>query len=96
MKDLIVERLLEQGHITIAMADALLNNLIEKTRIVTDLTGDGIITNTEAIILLKENDQVVYYPPIQPQVPTMPWQPYSPGNPHWHVTCTMDPGFNRD
>ena len=98
MKDLIVERLLTEGHITIEMADAILNNKHGKTEIIADLKHDSIITNTEAIVLLKEKDQAVYYPPVQPQVPmpTMPWQPYNPGNPNWHVTCTMDPGFNRD
>ena len=96
MKDLIVERLLNEGHITVQMADIIINNKTDNAEIIADLNHDSIITNWEAIVLLKENDQVVYYPPVQPQSPTMPWQPYSPGNPHWHVTCTMDPGFNRD
>lgn len=93
MKDQIVARLLEQGHITVGMADTLLNNQLEKTSIVTQLREDGIISIQETIILLKETDQVVI-----PQIPTMPYKPYSPdwtydpnrtGQPWWTVTGTQ-------
>ena len=95
MKDQIVARLLEQGHITVGMADTLLNNQLEKTSIVTQLREDGIISIQETITLLKESDQVVF-----PPVPTMPYKPYQPdwtydphrpGQPWWTVTCTNNP-----
>lgn len=95
MKDQIVARLLEQGHITVGMADTLLNNQLEKTSIVTQLREDGIISIQETITLLKETDQVVF-----PPVPTMPYKPYQPdwtydphrpGQPWWTVTSTHSP-----
>lgn len=95
MKDQIVARLLEQGHITVGMADTLLNNQLEKTSIVTQLREDGIISIQETIILLKETDQVVF-----PPVPTMPYKPYQPdwtydphrpGQPWWTITSTHNP-----
>lgn len=98
MKDQIVSRLLEQGHITVDMADSLLNNLLEKTTIVTRLREDGIISIHETIILLKETDQVVF--PQMPQIPTMPFKPYQPdwtydphrpGQPWWTVTSSNQP-----
>ena len=95
MKDQIVLRLLEQGHITVSMADSLLNNLLEKTSIITQLREDGIISTQETITLLKEEDHVTF-----PQIPTMPYKPYQPdwtydpyrpGQPWWTVTSSHDP-----
>lgn len=95
MKDQIVSRLLEQGHITVDMADTLLNNQLGKSRIVAELRGDGIISIHETIILLKETDQLVF-----PQMPAMPYKPYQPdwtydpfrpGQPWWTVTSSNQP-----
>ena len=95
MKDQIVSRLLEQGHITVDMADTLLNNQLGKSRIVAELRGDGIISIYETIILLKEADQLVF-----PQMPAMPYKPYQPdwtydpfrpGQPWWTVTSSNQP-----
>lgn len=100
MKDRIIERLLSEGHITIQMADIIINNKGNKAEIIADLKHDSIITSLEAVILLRDNEAypIPFEVPHQtfPIMPTMPWQPYNPGNPYWHVTCTMDPGFNRD
>lgn len=93
MKDQIVARLLEEGHITVGKADALLNNQIEKTRIVTELREDGIISIQETITLLKEVEHITL-----PQIPAMPYKPYQPdwtydpnrpGQPWWTITATQ-------
>ena len=54
MKDYIVERLITQGHITIEMADILLNDRLEKSSLIADLKRDGQISVVEAITLLKD------------------------------------------
>lgn len=98
MKDLIIERLLTEGHITIEMADAILNNKHGKTEIISDLTHGGNITKLEAVTLLKEKESVSFpnYP-----IQTLPWNPpvtvpyidwsrpgTVPGQPSWTVTCS--------
>lgn len=89
MKDQIVERLLTQGHITINMADSLLNDRLEKTSTVALLREDGIISVQEVVILLKDG-QESYQPPF----PTSPYQPpftpgdVPPGTPFWYTTGT--------
>lgn len=98
MKDQIVERLLTQGHITINMADSLLNDRLEKTSTVALLREDGIISVQEAVILLKDG-QESYQPsfpsmPAMPPFPTNPYQPpftpgdVPPGTPFWYTTGT--------
>jgi len=89
MKDQIIERLLTQGHITVNMADILLNDRLEKTSTVALLKEDGIISIHEVIILLKEG-----YELYQPSFPTNPYQPpftpgdVPPGQPFWYTTGT--------
>ena len=86
MKDRIIERLLTEGHITIEMADAILNNKHGKTEIISDLANDGNITKLEAVALLKEKESGSYIPnyPLQtnpwigPGLGTSPYQPYQP------------------
>ncbi len=105
MKDRIIERLLTEGHITIEMADAILNNKHGKTEIISDLATDGNITKLEAVTLLKEKESGSYIPnyPIQ----TLSWNqpithPYvdwstpgtSPGQPTWTVTCAAGGPFS--
>jgi len=101
MKDIIIERLLMQGHITVSMADQILNNKSEKVSIIMDLSQDSIIDHRETIILLK-NEECYFQQPQMPSQPfpsqpyNPPFQPYNPNSPYWHVTCSMDPGLNRD
>jgi hypothetical protein len=97
MKNNIVERLLNEGHITIKIADVLINNGTNKVEYITDLKNTGIITNMEAITLLR-NDETLSFPfgvpnhsnPIMPLTYPMPFidinTPY-PFRP-WTVTCT--------
>ena len=98
MKDQIVERLLTEGHITINMADSLLNDRLEKTSTVALLREDSIISVQEAVILLKDNHEL-YQPsfppmPAMPPFPTNPYQPpftpgdVPPGTPFWYTTGT--------
>lgn len=98
MKDQIVERLLTQGHITINMADSLLNDRLEKTSTVALLREDGIISVQEAVILLKDGQELYQPsfspPPAMPAFPTNPYQPpFTPGDiptgtPFWYTTGT--------
>ena len=107
MKDRIIERLLSEGHITIQMADIIINNKSNKAEIIADLNHDSIITNWEAVTLLKENESgsIPFGTPNQ-TFPVMPltyppnyhdwtWDPNRPGTPGWTVTCTHDLDKNR-
>ena len=76
MKDKIVERLIDQGHIAIQCADRILNHKGEYLQDIEDLRRDGNISTSESIILLREHTTFEipfgtpnqYYPPtIQPQ-----------------------------
>lgn len=102
MKDNIIERLLSEGHIGIKIADIILNNKEGKVTHITNLKDDGIITNWEAVTLLKENESgsIPFDVPNQ-TFPAMPliyppnyydwtWDPNRPGTPRWDVTCTND------
>ena len=74
MKDYIVERLITQGHITIEMADILLNDRLEKSSLIADLKRDGQISVVEAITLLKDGNAPIQAQPFQtfPSMPHMP------------------------
>lgn len=100
MKDSIIERLLKNNHITILMADSLLNNRDEKTSIIKTILESGYINFSEAVTLLKdvETISIPFGTPNQIN-PTNPWiQPYTdwtydpnrPGQPRWEVTCSND------
>lgn len=99
MKDRIIERLLSQGHITIERADAIINNRSSKASIIADLRYDSIITDWEAVILLKDNEtlSMPFEVPHQtfPIMPHMPYQTPGTGNPPWTVTCTCDSVANK-
>lgn len=98
MKHIIIERLLDQGHITIKIADVIINNKTGKADHISDLKGDGIITNSEALTLLRDSEapSFPFGVPNIPNQPVMPLTyPYNPFNtpgtgptPPWHVTCT--------
>lgn len=79
LKDNILENLLTEGHITIQLADLILNNKDGRTEIIEDLAHDGIITKGQAIILLKENESFnfsTYIPDTTPIIqPYMDWRP---------------------
>lgn len=106
MKDSILERLLEQGHISILYADILLNGPnSKKVDIIKSLLEDGPINDREAIILLKDKDtpQFPFGVPNQ-TVPVMPlnYPPYNPwignpgtGTPYWTVSCSNDLNKNN-
>lgn len=78
-KDNILENLLTEGHITIKMADLILNNKYGRTEIIEELAHDCIITKGQAIILLKENESFnfpTYIPDTTPIIqPYMDWRP---------------------
>ena len=92
MKDYIVERLITQGHITIEMADILLNDRLEKSSLIADLKRDGQISVVEAITLLKDGNAPIQAQPFQtfPSMPYMPQHPINPGtgSPFWYTTTT--------
>lgn len=91
MKDQIIERLLNQGHITIEMADILINNRLEKSTLIAELNRDGQIDAKESIILLR--DAVDLLPPIM-IAPSMPYQPpYVPGT--WTGDPNVGPVFTQ-
>lgn len=101
MKDSIVERLLEQGHITISYASILLNGPSnKKLDIIKGLLEDGPINNGEAVILLKDVDSIsIPFEVPNRTIPVMPlnYPPYQPfigtpshGDPYWNVTCTSN------
>lgn len=103
MKHIIIERLLDQGHITIKIADVIINNKTGKADHITDLRGDSIISNSEALILLRDNEapSFPFGVPNIPNQPVMPLTyPYNPFNtpgtgptPPWTVTCTCNNSF---
>ena len=100
MKHIIIERLLDQGHITIKIADVIINNKTGKADHVSDLRGDSIISNSEALILLRDNEapSFPFGVPNQPVMPlTYPYNPFNtPGTgptPPWTVTCTCNKNF---
>jgi len=102
MKSNIIERLLDQGHITIEIADKILNNKEGKVVHITELKDDGIITNIEAVTLLRDDETpaIPFGVPNQ-TFPVMPltyppnyhdwtYDPNRPGTPSWTVTCSTD------
>lgn len=95
MKDKIIERLLDQGHIVIQCADRIINKKVGYVQDIEDLHRDGNISTSESIILLKELDAPNHYPPtIQPYT-DWTWDPNRTGTPHWTVTCSHDLDKNR-
>lgn len=102
MKDKIIERLIDQGHIVIQCADRIINKRDGYIQDIEDLHRDGNISTSESIILLKEIETVEipfgtpnYYPPtIQPYT-DWTWDPNRTGTPHWTVTCSHDLDKNR-
>ena len=102
MKHIIIERLLDQGHIKIKIADVIINNKTGKADHVSDLRGDSIISNSEALILLRDNEapSFPFGVPNQPVMPlTYPYNPFNtpgtndPSTPPWTVTCTCNKNF---
>ena len=94
MKDYIVERLITQGHITIEMADILLNNIGKsKSSLIALLKRDGQISVVEAITLLKDGNESIQVQPFQtfPSMPYMPQHPINPGtgSPFWYTTTIV-------
>lgn len=97
MKSSIIERLLDQGHITIYIADQILNNKLSKVEIISNLRHDGVVSIREAVALLKDKEEGLFRlgtpnqtdPWIGPG--TTPYQPYIPSSPinvpycDWHT-----------
>ena len=104
MKDKIIERLIDQGHIVIKCADRIINKKDGYLQDIEDLHRDGNISTSESIILLKEIETVeipfgtpnlTQFPPtIQPYT-DWTWDPNRTGNPYWTVTCSHDLDKNR-
>lgn len=95
MKHIIIEKLLNQGHITIGIADKILNNKAGKVQHIADLSHDRNITNSEALILLRDSEapSFPFGVPNQPVMPpTYPYNPFNtpgtndPMSPPWTVT----------
>ena len=102
MKDKIIERLIDQGHIVIQCADRIINQKDGYIQDIEDLHRDGNISTSESIILLKEIETVEipfgtpnHYSPTIQQYTDWTWDPYRPGNPQWIVTCSHDLDKNR-
>lgn len=107
MIDNIIERLLNEGHITIEMADKILNNKWGKVGHIADLQHYSVITNAEAIALLRDDETRTIPLGVPNQTfPVMPltyppnyhdwtWDPNRTGTPYWHVTCSTDLDKNR-
>ena len=98
MKDKIIERLLDQGHIIIRCADRILNHKGEYLQDIEDLHRDGNISTSEAITLLNESETLQF--PFETPKQTFPnhdwtWDPNRTGNPYWTVTCSHDLDKNR-
>lgn len=92
-KNLIVERLLDQGHITIVCADRILNKRGEYLQDIEDLRRDGNISTGEALTLIKDNNLFENPYTREPiQAPSYPWYPDTTGNPPqiWCETTTFD------
>jgi hypothetical protein len=84
-KETIIERLLDQGHITIPSADVILNKKPDYVEIIESLHTDGPVNTEEAVILLNENP-TTYTPTFPFMTPnTFPTNvpPYGPDQPHW-------------
>ena len=93
MKNSIVERLLSQGHISIRIADAILNNKKTSVEHISDLKHDGVITNSEAVTLLIDGkiQTISFSTPNQTSPQYQYGYTYCPnqiGVPSWNVTCT--------
>ena len=89
MKNNIIERLLNEGHITIEIADKILNNKWGKVAHIADLRHDSIVTNYEAITLLRDDEtpSLPFGTPNQ----TFTMSHHNPdwiNNPSWNITCT--------
>jgi hypothetical protein len=89
-RDSIVERLLDQGHITIRWADIILNKKERCIERITELHTDGNINTNEAVLLINEN--VIVPNVIMPDFIQAPAMPYIPmhdgtGNPP-NIWCT--------
>ena len=87
-KETIIERLLDQGHITIPSADVILNKKPDYVEIIESLHTDGPVNTEEAVILLSDP----YYEPAKfpfgtPNIQTFPCYPppHDSGNPTWQV-----------
>jgi len=61
MKDKIIERLIDQGHIVIRCADRILNKREGYVQDIEDLHMDGNIDTNESIILLKDDGSSAVY-----------------------------------
>jgi len=77
-----------------------INNKTGKADHISDLKGDSIISNSEALILLRDNEapSFPFGVPNQPVMPlTYPYNPFNtPGTgptPPWTVTCTCNNSF---
>jgi hypothetical protein len=95
-KETIIERLLEQGHITVRWAEAILNKKPNHIRKVIELSEDGVISYSEVICLFNEK-------PTQSTLSSPAWEPnkfptfappYEPGKPYWQcpeIYCGTTP-----
>ena len=85
-KETIVERLLDQGHITIPSADVILNKKPSYVEIIESLHTDGPVNTEEAVILLSDPYyESAKFPFGTPNIQTFPDYPapHGPGQPHW-------------
>lgn len=98
LKDNILERLLVNNQLTIEMADLILNNKEGKMDLISDLLHNCIITNHEALVLLKDNETPQFSFGIPNQttpyvqhvmLPYMDWSPHGTSpNPYNPYTIT--------
>jgi hypothetical protein len=86
-KETIIERLLDQGHITINWADLILNRKEYYVDRITELHTDGNVNTVEAICLLNSNPTQIInkYLPGPPLATHNPFEPGKTGDPHWQA-----------
>lgn len=88
-KETIIERLLDQGHITIPIADDILNKRPNYAQEIESLHTDGPVNTKEAVILLSDSATILVNEPAtilvnDPYIPPPNYiPPTGPGMPFW-------------
>lgn len=101
MKRDILTRLMDQGHITIYIADVILNAREEYLDIINGLNIDGNISTAEALILIDKNPELIFPPhridQVPMQAPSPDFQPDWTWDQRrintWYITSTSDNTF---
>jgi len=82
-KETIIEKLIDQGHITIPIADDILNKRPNYAQEIKSLHTDGTVNTKEAVILLSESTTILVNEPYIPPPNYIP--PTGPSWPFWSI-----------